>query len=177
MFSQLVIIALTGLATIISLFLFSSNTPQPESQSANIIEMAITPSPSTTPKRFDLGPSKRSNLDSTQKPLPSPTPPPIQTLTTTPVPSIAPTAIPTPTITPTATSVPTAISTPIPPPTSAPTTQHIFYTSSHWKAKYYYCDTDNDWKNLSPNYLKSFSSEAELLAAYSRFLHEPCKDY
>jgi micrococcal nuclease len=52
---------------------------------------------------------------------------------------------------------------------------HIFYTSSYPTAKLYYCDTDSNWKNLSSRYLKSFSSEQELLAAYSRTLHEPCK--
>lgn len=52
---------------------------------------------------------------------------------------------------------------------------HIFYTSSHYRATYYYCDTDDGWKALSSSYLKSFSSEAELLAKYKRTLHEPCK--
>jgi hypothetical protein len=51
-----------------------------------------------------------------------------------------------------------------------------FYTSSHSSAKYYYCDTDSQWKSLSASNLKSFSSETALLASYpSRTLHEPCK--
>lgn len=52
---------------------------------------------------------------------------------------------------------------------------HTFYTSSYRTSKYYYCDTDPGWKGLSPKYLKSFSSETELLKSYSRTLHEPCK--
>jgi micrococcal nuclease len=52
---------------------------------------------------------------------------------------------------------------------------HMFYTSSHSSAKLYYCDTDPGWKSLSPNYLKSFSSDGALLKMYpSRTLHAPC---
>ncbi|OIO30850.1 hypothetical protein AUJ77_01750 [Candidatus Nomurabacteria bacterium CG1_02_43_90] len=53
---------------------------------------------------------------------------------------------------------------------------HIFYLSTYYSSKLYYCDTDDGWKSLSPNYLKSYSSEQSLLTAYpSRTLHEPCK--
>lgn len=38
-----------------------------------------------------------------------------------------------------------------------------FYTSSHYSAKLYYCETDLDWKWLSANYLRIYSSESELL--------------
>ncbi len=63
--------------------------------------------------------------------------------------------------------------TPVPVPQSS---NHTFYTSSYYSSSTYYCDTDEVWKSLSPKYLKSFSSEAELLAAYpSKKLHEPCK--
>ncbi len=69
---------------------------------------------------------------------------------------------------------------PSPTPTQATAlatnTSHVYYTSSHWKSKYYYCDTDNDWKTLSATYLKSFSSPEALLQAFpSRILHEACK--
>lgn len=53
---------------------------------------------------------------------------------------------------------------------------HSFYTSSYSRSKYYYCDTDDGWKGLSEDNLRKFSSEADLLKAYStRILHEPCK--
>lgn len=67
---------------------------------------------------------------------------------------------------------------PTPPPTAdpAPASGHTFYLSSYKTAKYYYCDTDDGWKNLDPKYLKSYPSEAEALKAYpGRTLHEPCK--
>lgn len=55
-------------------------------------------------------------------------------------------------------------------------TGHTFYVSSYHTAKYYYCDSDKTWKGLSPKYIKSFSSEAELLKAYpDKTLHEVCK--
>ncbi|PIR56848.1 MAG: hypothetical protein COU72_04065 [Parcubacteria group bacterium CG10_big_fil_rev_8_21_14_0_10_41_35] len=53
---------------------------------------------------------------------------------------------------------------------------HTFYLSSYYSSKFYYCDTDDGWKSLSSAYLKSYTSEETLLAAYpSRTLHEPCK--
>ncbi len=53
---------------------------------------------------------------------------------------------------------------------------HIFYTSGYFTSKYYYCDTDSDWKSLSEKYLESYPSEAALLKVYpSKTLHEPCK--
>lgn len=53
---------------------------------------------------------------------------------------------------------------------------HTFYLSTYYSSKFYYCDTDDGWKSLSTNYLKSYSSEQSLLTAYpSRTLHEPCK--
>lgn len=53
---------------------------------------------------------------------------------------------------------------------------HTFYVSSYRTAKYYYCDTDKTWKGLSSKYIKSFSSEAELLKAYpDKTLHSACK--
>ncbi len=56
------------------------------------------------------------------------------------------------------------------------TTGHTFYVSAHPTARYYYCDTDSVWKGLSPKYLKTFSSEAELLKAYpDKTLHKECK--
>ncbi|MBI4160427.1 MAG: hypothetical protein HY506_00790 [Candidatus Yanofskybacteria bacterium] len=75
------------------------------------------------------------------------------------------TQIPAPSMTPTTT-----------PELSMSPTAHIYYTSSYSTAKYYYCDTDSDWKNLSANYLKSYPSESAILKDYpARILHEPCK--
>lgn len=52
---------------------------------------------------------------------------------------------------------------------------HVFYTSSYRTSKYYYCDTDEGWKSLTSEYLKSFQSEKALLEMYpSKTLHEPC---
>ena len=53
---------------------------------------------------------------------------------------------------------------------------HTFYLSTYYTSKYYYCDTDDAWKSLSTNYLKSYPSQQALLAAYpSRTIHEACK--
>ncbi len=55
-------------------------------------------------------------------------------------------------------------------------TGHTYYLSSYHTAVFYYCDTDEVWKGLSPKYLKSYSSEQELLKNYpSRQLHEACR--
>jgi len=63
-----------------------------------------------------------------------------------------------------------------PSPAVIGTVGHIFYVSSHPTARYYYCDTDSTWKRLSPKYLKTFNSEAELLKTYpDKTLHEECK--
>lgn len=65
-----------------------------------------------------------------------------------------------------------------PPPTPLATSPsgHTFYLSTYYTSKLYYCDTDDGWKGLSTKYLKSYTSEQELLAAYpSRTLHEACK--
>ncbi|MEK7554437.1 MAG: thermonuclease family protein [Patescibacteria group bacterium] len=63
-----------------------------------------------------------------------------------------------------------------PPPPAAQPGGHTFYTSSYYSAKFYYCDTDDGWKGLSPKYLKSFLSAEALLQSYSdRILHETCK--
>ncbi len=55
--------------------------------------------------------------------------------------------------------------------------KHIYYVSSYRSAKYYYCDTDSAWKNLSPKYLRQFNSAEELLREFpGRILHEACKN-
>jgi len=132
--SKLLITVISGFAAIGSLFLFSSNF-QPEQQSANITEAAITFSPSTTPKRFDLGSrtiaygelrdrsSKRSNLGGALTPLPSPAPTSLQDR---PVIKSTPTRFPTPspatatTQIPVLTSTPSLSATPVPTPTPSP---------------------------------------------------------
>ncbi|MEX2052727.1 MAG: hypothetical protein WD898_00705, partial [Candidatus Paceibacterota bacterium] len=70
---------------------------------------------------------------------------------------------------PTATKAPASV-----PTASSKQSSHIFYTSSNSRARYYYCDTDSSWKSLSREYLREFSSEAELLKNYERELHKPC---
>lgn len=63
-------------------------------------------------------------------------------------------------------------------PTSTPTQAATsacgaWCTSSHYSAKYYYCENDPGWQGLSPTYLKSFATKEELLAKYpSRTLHD-----
>lgn len=50
-----------------------------------------------------------------------------------------------------------------------------FYTSSHSSARLYYCETDNQWKWLSENYLMKFNSSEELLENFpDRTLNKPC---
>lgn len=50
-----------------------------------------------------------------------------------------------------------------------------FYTSSHHTAKFYYCESDSQWKELSKSYLQEFNSASELLKAFpDRTLHEEC---
>jgi micrococcal nuclease len=57
----------------------------------------------------------------------------------------------------------------------APVGEYLYYTSSYYTAKYYYCETDVTWQGLSETYLKTFTSVDELLSAYpGRTLHEPC---
>lgn len=60
--------------------------------------------------------------------------------------------------------------------TTTQNTNNIFYTSSHYSSKLYYCDTDSARKGLSPKYLKSYSSKSDLLKDYPfKTLNEPCK--
>lgn len=52
---------------------------------------------------------------------------------------------------------------------------HIFYTSSYYTSELYYCDTDSSWESLSPKYLQTYTSEADLLKDYpSKTLNKPC---
>ncbi len=104
------------------------------------------------------------------EPAPTAHPPTLQEAPNT-TPSLTPTALTTQTTSPYKTPVHAS-----PQQTSTTNnTHHIFYTSSHWKAKYYYCDTDKEWRTLSAKYIKSFSSAEELLRAFpTRILHQPC---
>lgn len=54
------------------------------------------------------------------------------------------------------------------------TVSHVYYTSSHYRSKYYYCDTDSGWKSLSKNNLRSFNSIEELLKEFPN--RKPHKD-
>ena len=146
--------------------LFLSHTP---SQAKNIVPspivtktstplLNITPSATPVPTYFYT-----SQPTATLAPTATPKPP-------TPTPLVEPTFNPTPSLTP------VSETTPSPTPVSTPVIGHVFYLSTYHTAKYYYCDTDNDWKSLSEKYLKSYNSEQELLADYpSRKLHELCK--
>lgn len=74
---------------------------------------------------------------------------------------------------PSALAAPTA-----PTPTTLNTpaqTQHVFYASAKAK-KYYYCDDDPQWKDLSPKYLLKFNTEAEAKAKTNMVLHRPCQN-
>lgn len=54
-----------------------------------------------------------------------------------------------------------------PTPTATSPTQMTWYTSSHSSAQYYHCALDPQWKNLNPAYLRSYPSEAALLAVWA----------
>ncbi|MFA5210989.1 MAG: thermonuclease family protein [Patescibacteria group bacterium] len=50
-----------------------------------------------------------------------------------------------------------------------------YYTSSHWRTKYYYPASCESWQELSPSNLKVFNSLEELLIAYpTRTLNPNC---
>ncbi len=48
-----------------------------------------------------------------------------------------------------------------------------FYTSSHYSSKYYYPESCDPWKDLSPSNLKSFNTLEELLKAYPNRTKSP----
>lgn len=61
-------------------------------------------------------------------------------------------------------------------PAVTPVTAHLFYTSSYKTSRYFYCDTDSQWKGLSKRYLRVFSSEESLLREFpNRVLHKGCR--
>jgi hypothetical protein len=52
---------------------------------------------------------------------------------------------------------------------------HTFYASTASNASNIYCDTDSEWKRLSPNNLVSFNSLAAAMTALPDYhLHKPC---
>lgn len=59
----------------------------------------------------------------------------------------------------------TSSTTPTPSP-AATSSSGKYYTSSHYSAKYYYPESCDGWKGLSPSYLKSFNSLEDLLSSY-----------
>ena len=172
----------------ISIAWFSGTSKTPPPQPALILPTAIvsttiTPMTSISAKQ-SLLPTRTTTATPTASPIimpiKTPTSTPISipttTYTSTPAPTPIPTPISTPTLTPTATPTATPAPSPTPSttPTLTPTSSHLWYTSSYRTAKYYYCDTDNGWKTLTPQYLKTYNSPEELLAEYSRILHAPC---
>lgn len=56
---------------------------------------------------------------------------------------------------------------PTPTPTPTPRPAVKWYTSSHPTARYYYCELDDGWRNLSPTYLREYPSEEALLAEWA----------
>ncbi len=65
---------------------------------------------------------------------------------------------------------------PTPPPVTTQSSGSLYYTSSHYTAKYYYPEACEDWKGLSPTYLKSYNTLEALLSAYpSRTKSPQCK--
>ena len=53
---------------------------------------------------------------------------------------------------------------------------HAWYASSYRTAKYYYCDTDPGWQELSARYLTTFDTEAALKEKLPGLtLHAPCE--
>ncbi len=70
---------------------------------------------------------------------------------------------------------PVSTSSPTPSSTPAPVIQSgsIYYTSSYGSSKYYYPQSCDSWKSLSPKYLKSFNSLEALLSAYPSRTRSP----
>lgn len=50
--------------------------------------------------------------------------------------------------------------------TPAPDARGPFHTSAASNATYYYCDADSQWRGLSASNLRTYTTEAELLAAF-----------
>ena len=148
---RLLVTAITFAVTMGGLFLFENyqTTPQELNYAKLISELQQTNTPSTSPQ-----PTKTPTKTT-------------QTNKQAPASKLAPSPASTG-------SLQAAVSgSPQPLPSAA---NHIYHTSSASQAKYYYCDTDSDWKNLSKANLKQFSSSDELLVSYpSRTLHEPCR--
>jgi len=60
--------------------------------------------------------------------------------------------------------------------TTTQTSSGKYYTSSYASSKYYYPESCDAWKSLSPSYLKVFNSLQELLAVYpSKTLSSQCQ--
>jgi hypothetical protein len=189
---KLLIAVITFALTLGGLFLIET-TKSPKENYAQIIEalkegntstvVSAAPSPARTRNQFQTPASTPTSVEAgllqgmpTPVPQKSPTmrqmstPTPTQTLGPIPTSTPIQTSAPQSTLAPTSTYLPTTT------PTPMPAAGHIFYTSSYRTTKYYYCDTDNGWKNLSSDYLKSYPSESALLQDYpARILHEPCK--
>jgi len=60
-------------------------------------------------------------------------------------------------------------------PPSSTTSGHTYYASIYPGANTIYCDTDGNWRTLSPSYLKSYPSlEAAMAALPGYHLRQPC---
>lgn len=180
------VVTLAFAATLSALWYGTTSTPSssPPAQTDEVANVFLqagrefapqTPTTTATPilTTTTYAPTPTATPTATLKPTPKSTliPTPAPTQTSTPTPTVTP--IPTPTPTPTSTASPTPEPTPEPTPTPIP--EHLWYTSSYATSKYYYCDTDDDWKTLSEKYRKIFDSPEELLAQYQRILHAPCE--
>ncbi len=169
--SRVFLTLLTGGVTLFGVILFT-----PKESLNKRVNFKETAAPALIQKALTRTPSPASK-SSFKHPITSPnqTVSPSASLFVSPNPTKTPVLTPPPTLTPPQSPVQPSFSQ-LPPLIGNQIINRVFYTSSHWKAKYYYCDTDSGWKALSSAYLKSFSSPEELLKSYpTRILHEPCK--
>lgn len=153
---RIFVVTIASAVTMGGLFLFENyKPPAPEQNYAKIV----------------------SELRRSTASTPTATTSPIKTLTKKSQPAKKSASIITPSPSPIVSGSPDSTNSPQAAPSPSTTSvAHIYYTSSASQAKYYYCDTDSDWKNLSKANLKQFPSPEELQKSYpNRTLHEPCK--
>ena len=128
-------------------------------------EGAVTVTPGTRPASGTQKATNTPRPANTPGPSSSPKPASTSVRATAAQPAQASAVAAAQTPTPTVTQAPVPAATAQAPASSAD--GHTWYTSSAGNARYYYCDGDDGWKGLSQNNLRSYPSEAELLAAWS----------
>lgn len=139
-------------------------TPSPSNARATetaitsgIIAQLTASAPTATPSSPPTSPRSTATTGTTRPSAPQPT-----STRQSPIP------VPTKTLTPQAASL--TLTTQVNPPQSV----HRFVASSKAK-KYYYCDTDPAWHDLSPKNLLWFDTEEEARHATGMVLHAPCR--